>query len=342
MIMKNISTALASTIAAALFVFVLAGASSAQGRYSAQYSRADVDTIIRNVEDRADEFRRDFYNELDRSNLGSNQERSYRNQVSNFENATDRLRRNFDSDNNWWQSRNQVRNVITNAQPLNSTMNSIAFRRQIERQWNQLRNAVNRLADTFDLPGVAGGGWQGGPGNPGTPGGGASRPPRWAVGTWHWVQGAGRSFTIDSNGRVTENLDGQVSYGTYNNGNIYLNGSRSSVTRTARGIRTYNFNTGETSDYTSRNVGPGGGGGNTSRPPSWAVGTWRWVQGSGRQFTIQADGRVIENLNGRISYGTYYNGILNINGAESDVRQTRNGIQTYNRLTGEVSDYRRR
>ena len=341
--MKNYSAALASTMAAALFVFVLAGMAAGQGRYSNQYSRADVDTIIRNVEDRADEFRRDFYAELDRSNINSSQKRVYRNQVSNFENATDRLRSNFNSDNNWWQSRNQVRTVVTNASPLNGTMNSIAFRRQIERQWNQLRNAVNRLADTYDIPGIAGGGWNGGgsgPWNPNNPGG-TSRPPNWAVGTWYWVQGSGRSFTIDANGRVTEDLDGQISQGTYNNGNIYLNGSRSSVTRTSSGIRTYNFGTGERSDYTRRDSGPGGGSGNTSRPPSWAVGTWRWVQGSGRRFTIQADGRVTENLNGRISYGTYYNGILTINGSESDVRRTRDGIQTYNRVTGEVSDYRR-
>ena len=339
--MKNYSAALVSTMTAALFVFMLAGLAPAQGRYSNQYSRNDVDTIIRDVEDRADEFRRDFYAELDRSNVSGSQKRAYRNQVTNFENATDRLRSDFDRDNNWWQSRNQVRNVITNATPINTTMNSIAFRRQIERQWNQLRNAVNRLADTYDIPGIAGGGWNGGPWNPGgNQGGGASRPPNWAVGTWYWVQGSGRSFSIDANGRVTENLDGRISYGTYNNGNLYLNGSRSSVSRTSSGIRTYNFGTGETSDYTRGNTGPGGGG-NTSRPPNWAVGTWRWVQGNGRQFTIQADGRVVENINGRITYGTYYNGILNINGTESDVRRSRDGIQTYNRITGEVSDYRR-
>lgn len=340
--MKNYPAALVSTITVALFVFTFAGMTAAQGRYSNQYSRGDVNTIIRNVEDRADEFRRDFYAELERSNLGNSQERVYRNQVTNFENATDRLRRNFDSDDNWWQSRNQVRNVITNATPLNTTMNSIAFRRRIERQWNQLRNAVNRLADTYDLPGIAGGGWNGGPWNPdGNQGGGTSRPPNWAVGTWYWVQGSGRSFSIDSNGRVTENLDGQISYGTYNNGNIYLNGSRSSVTRTRSGIRTYNFGTGETSDYTRGSGGPGGGDRDTSRPPRWAIGTWRWVQGSGRRFTIQEDGRVVENINGRISYGSYYDGILNINGTESDVRRTQDGIQTRNRRTGEVSDYRR-
>ena len=334
---SNFAAAIKSTLTAVLFVFVLAGVTAAQGRYTNQYSRADVDTIIRNVEDRADEFRRDFYAELERDNLGGGQERVYRNQVTNFENATDRLRRNFDSDNTWWRSRNQVQNVIASARPLNTTMNSVGFRRRIERQWNQLRNAVNRLADTYDLPGIAGGGWDGRPGNPG---GGTSRPPNWAVGTWYWVQGPGRSFTIDRNGRVTENLDGRINYGTYDRGSIFLNGNQSTVTRTSTGIRTYNRSTGETSDYT-QNRYPGGGGGNVSRPPNWAVGTWVWVQGPGRRFTIHADGRVSENINGRISYGTYYNGILSLNGNESDVRRSPNGIQTYNRTTGEVSDYRR-
>jgi len=340
---QNRTAAGFTTIGTAMLVFVLAGIAAAQGRYINQYSRADVDTIIRNVEDRADEFHRDFLNELGRANLGGNQERNYRSQVTNFENATDRLRSNFNNDNTWWRSRSQVQNLISNAQPLNNTMNSIAFRRQIERQWNQLRNAVNRLADTYDLPGIAGGGWNGGPWNPGggnNGGGATSRPPDWAVGTWYWVQGSGRSFTIDRNGKITENLDGRINYGTYNRGSIYLNGNRSTVTRTSTGIQTYNQSTGETSDYT-RNRYPGGDGGNVSRPPSWAVGTWRWVQGSGRRFTIQADGRVVENINGRISYGTYYNGMISLNGNESDVRQTRNGIQTYNRSTGEVSDYRR-
>ena len=156
---RNSAAALISAMTSALFIFVLAGTATAQGRYSNQYSRGDVDTIIRTVEDRADEFRRDFYNELDRSNLSSSQKRSYRDQVENFENATDRLRSNFNNDNTWWRSRSQVQVVINNSQPLNSTMNGIEFRRNIERQWNQLRNAVNRLADTFDLPGIAGGGW---------------------------------------------------------------------------------------------------------------------------------------------------------------------------------------
>lgn len=340
---RNRAAALISAMTTtALFVFVLAGVAVAQGRYTSQYSRSDVNNIIRNVEDRSDEFRRDFNNELNNSNLSGSQRRIYSQQVENFENATDRLRSNFDNDNTWWRSRTQVQNVVANSSPLNTTMNSIGFRRKIERQWNQLRNAINRLADTYDLPGIAGGGWNGGPGNPGNPGGGTSRPPSWAVGTWYWVQGSGRSFTIDSSGRVTENLGGATNYGSYNRGSIYLNGNQSTVTRISNGIRTYNLSTGETSDYTRTNTYPGGGGGNVSNPPSWAVGTWRWVQGGGRQFTIQPDGRVIENINGRISYGTFYNGILTLNGNDSEVRRTRNGIQTYNRTTGETSDYRRR
>ena len=49
-------------------------------------------------------------------------------------------------------------------------MNNATFRRNLERQWNRLRNDINKLADTYDLPGLNGGGWNGGPGFPG-PGG---------------------------------------------------------------------------------------------------------------------------------------------------------------------------
>ena len=348
---KNAAATLISMMTAVLFVFALAGITIAQGRYANQYSRADVDTIIRNVEDRADEFRRDFYAELERSNLGGSQERVYRNQVTDFENATDRLRRNFDSDNNWWQSRNQVQNVIANSRPLNTTMNSIAFRRRIERQWNQLRNAVNRLADTYDLPGIAGGGWNGGPWNPGNPGGGdqgpTSRPPSWAVGTFYSGGYDNITLTINANGRVTVVNNGQTYYGRYNNGRMHLNNDTSTISRTRDGIRTYNLNSRQTTDYSRNSYGGGGGGddagGPTSNPPSWARGTFYSANSYDNiSLTINANGRVTVVNNGQAYYGRYYNGQIYLNNDVSDVARDGNGIRTYNRSNGQTTVYRRR
>ena len=35
-------------------------------------------------------------------------------------------------------------------------MNSLPFRRNLERQWTKMRNDLNKLADTYDLPGLNG------------------------------------------------------------------------------------------------------------------------------------------------------------------------------------------
>lgn len=341
--------AFVSTITAAIFALLLAGGATAQGRYSNQYSRADVDNIIRNMEDRADEFRRDFYDELDRSNLSSSQKRIYRNQVTNFENATDRLRSNFDNDNSWWQSRNQVRTVVANAQPLNTTMNAIAFRRRIERQWNQLRNAVNRLADTYDLPGVAGGGWSGGPWNPGYPGGPGVRPPTWAQGTFYGVSydGTRITLTISNNGQVTANIGGSINYGSYEQGNfLRMNEARSRVTRAGNGIVTTRTDNGERITY-SRSGWEGGGndpGGQIS-PPDWARGTFygRAADGTRIILTIRNNGEVTADIGGNINYGSFLRGnLLRMNEAIARVARSGNGFTTTRTDTGEVIYYTRR
>jgi hypothetical protein len=312
----------------------------AQGRYANVYSRADVDNFIRSLENTSDIFSRDF-----KSAGGTSV--SERRIVDRFENAVDRLRSRFNSNNNWWASRNDVQGIMTEARQVNIMMNNDRFARRLERQWRDLRRDINKLADTYELQelGGQGGNINNGPiGGPivGGPVGVRTRPPSWAVGTWHWTNGP-RSFSIDANGTVMENAGGYVNQGTYNRGSIYLNGLQSTVTRTRNGIRTYNTATGETSDYTrSAYTGGGGisdGGGAMTRPPNWALGTWTWVQGAGRQFTVEASGRVVENIQGRISYGTYNNGVITLNGNPSTVTRTRNGIRTYNQSTGETSDY---
>jgi Beta/Gamma crystallin. len=183
-------------------------------------------------------------------------------------------------------------------------------------------------------------------GGGGNDGGNADRPPTWAQGTWYWIQGYGRSMTINSNGRITLNNEGRISYGTYNRDRgtdtIFLDGIRSTISRSGNNIRTYNSVTGEYSEY-SRTAynGGGGGGGNTSRPPDWARGTWYWVEGPARRMVIANDGRITLYNQGRTSYGTYYNGTITIDGLTSDLRRNGRMIQTYNRATGETSDYRK-
>ena len=319
-----------------IFVFVLCAAGvisvSGQGRYANVYSRADVDNFVRSLEGSSDIFARDF-----KSAGGTTS--SERRTVDRFEKAVDRLRSRFNRSNTWWQSRNEVQNMMTEAREVNVMMRNETYARRLERQWRELRRDINKLADTYEIAELQGGG--GGGGYPGQGGGRPTRPPDWAVGTWHWVEGPNRSFTIDRGGTVREHT-GSLGEGWWERGGVMLNGNFSNVTRTKDGIQTYNTATGETSHYTRSGYGTGGGEGLTSRPPNWARGTWVWVQGYGRQFTIEASGRVIENIAGRISYGTYYNDVISLNGNNSTVTRTPNGIRTYNQATGEVSDYVRR
>ena len=193
-----------------------------------------------------------------------------------------------------------------------------------DNNWNDRISSMRR---------ISGGGWNGG-------GGGATRPPNWAVGTWYWTNG-NRTMVINSNGSVTVNDQGRYSQGTYNNGNINLEGTTSSITRTGNGIRTYNRSSGEVSDY-SRSWN-GGGWGNVVNAPSWAVGNWRWTNGSGRTMSITSDGRVsVFNRGSGYTYGyfTSQNSFV-LEGVTSTVNRDGNRIRTYNQGTGEVSDYRR-
>jgi hypothetical protein len=332
-----------------LLVCIAAGATAAfaQGRYANVYSRAQVDGFVRQLETSSDAFYNDFRREVDNSGLSSSTRRTYNGYATQFENAVDRLRSRFDSNDSWWESRNEVRNMITNSQNINNVMNSAAFRRRIERQWNQLRNDINKLADTYDLAGLNGGGWTGGPWVPPGGGGGGqtSRPPAWAQGTFYSTSGPRISMTIAANGSITLTNEGQTFYGRYFRGQMYLNNDVSTVSRSGNGITTYNRNSGQTTYYTRDAYGGGGGGGidgPSSRPPNWAVGTFYATNGSGIQMTIGADGRITLFNAGQTYYGRYYNGQMYLNNDVSTVnRSGRNGISTYNQNSGQTTVYRR-
>ena len=345
-----------SLIAAACFAVLITltasfAVNAQQGRYANTYSRSDINGFISSLENSSDAFSRDFKN----AGGSSSGERRI---VDNFENAVDRLRRRFDSGDNWWQSRNEVQAIMPQAQQVNILMNQQRYERALERQWRDLRRDINKLADTYDLPGVAGGGWNGGgsgyPGNGGgwNGNGQISAPPSWAVGTFYATNGSGISMSIDSSGRITVINEGQTYYGRYYRGQMYLNNDVSTVSRAGNGIRTYNKNIGQTTDY-SRNFNGGGNGypgnsggypgngGPTSNPPSWARGTFYSTGNAGISLSINSDGRVIVNNNGETFYGTYYNGEIRLNNDVSTVSQRNNGISTYNRNTGRTTIYRR-
>ncbi len=329
----------------------LSSAQIGQLRYQSRYSKAQVGEIIRRLESSSNTFKNDFDNALDRSRInGTSTEDQYNRYVKDYASSLVNLRRQFDRNNSWWLVRDDVSNTIAKASAVNDIINNLSFRRNIERQWAAMRNDLNTLADTFDLPGLNGGGWTGGPWNGGNQGGwsGAgqmSSPPSWAVGTFYATNGPRISLTLDSNGRVTAVNEGQTYYGTFYRGNILLNGDSSTVSRSGNGIQTYNRNTGQTTIYSRTgwggNDGGWNGGGNMSAPPSWAVGTFYSTDGSNITLTIDASGRATVLNGGQTFFGTYYRGNLMVNRDSSTLSRNGNGIQTYNRNTGQTTIYSR-
>ncbi|MGB7207649.1 MAG: hypothetical protein WBD27_03210 [Pyrinomonadaceae bacterium] len=327
-----------SIVFIATFVLVGYNSASSQGRYTARYSKRDVSGTISKLEQSSNKFRSDFDRAMDNSNLnGTPSEDRFNNLVRDFENSVDRLRREFDSGDVWWESRNLVENMIRDARPVNTMMTTLPFRRSLERRWNQLRKDVNTLADTYDLAGLDGGGWNGGGGG----GGNTSTPPSWARGTFYSTNGSGTTLTINQNGTASVYANGQTYYGTYYRNELTLNNDVSTISRDGDGIRTYNRNTGQTTNYSRTNSGGDSTGGNTSTPPKWARGTFYSTNGTNIQLTINSDGSVTANVGGQTYNGTYYEGSITLNNDTSTVSRDGDGIRTYNRNTGQTTNYRR-
>jgi hypothetical protein len=171
--------------------------------------------------------------------------------------------------------------------------------------------------------------------------------PSWARGTWYWTNGPDRVMTIDNDGRISLNTAGQTTYGVYYKGKIYLDGNASTITKVGNNIRTYNESTGENSDYSRSRWSGGNGNGNggwksgnrKENAPSWARGTWYWMNGPDRNLTIDNDGRVTLLTAGQTTYGSYWHGKIYLDGNTSTITQVGNNVRTYNESTGETSDY---
>lgn len=352
---KRILSFAFGSVFAVFSILTLSDQSNAQGRYANTYSKSQVSEIIKRAENSSDRFRTDFRNQMNRNrNLSSSQKDQFNANVASCEDALDRLRRRFNSENTWWNTRNEVQNVISSSQNVNTMMNILPFRRNLESQWNQLRNDINKLADTYDLPGLNGGGWNGGPWNPGTPGGGGpigGNVPNWALGTFYGRNpqtGGTITMTVAQNGSVTLLFDGGApTYATMRGTTLYNGPYTSRVSRIGNGIRTTDSRNNSYIDYFRSGVGgpiggPIGGGGNV---PSWALGTFyaRNPQTGGRiVMTVDQNGSVVLTYDGANTTYATMNGTLLTNGPyTSRVTRIRNGIRTTSTSDGSAIDYYR-
>jgi hypothetical protein len=118
------------------------------------YTKGDVERIIKRVEERSDEFRKVIDRTLDRSALnGTNREDNINQQVKELENAIDDLRRDFDRANTWAETRSQVQRVMNEADEVNLIVRRGRWRRggPVKSEWALVRSDLNKLAAVYRI-----------------------------------------------------------------------------------------------------------------------------------------------------------------------------------------------
>ena len=148
------------SVVVAAFGFLLVSLSSVgeirgQGEHrGVHYTKADVERIIKRVEERSDAFREVVDRTLDRSALnGTNREDNINQQVKELENAIDTLRHDFDRAQTWQETRSQVQKVMNEADEVNAIVRRGRWRRggAVKSEWALVRSDLNKLAGVYNL-----------------------------------------------------------------------------------------------------------------------------------------------------------------------------------------------
>lgn len=114
---------------------------------SYRVSDAQVQTLLTRIETRTDAFRRTVDRRLDNSRQnGTRAEDNITQLVTDFENATDSLRRNFDERDS---IAGDVEEVLRTASVIDSFMRNNRQAVGVERQWSLLRTDLNTLANYY-------------------------------------------------------------------------------------------------------------------------------------------------------------------------------------------------
>jgi TolA-binding protein len=159
-------------VGAVLACVALNGLAAAQGAFT----KPQVAERIRKVEDGVDEFRdwaekRAEQGKADGQagqgrtrgkNATESQKAGARDKkdelddaLSDLNGSTNRLRRKFDPNDKWMETRPQVENVLDDARKINQVMTRGKYGTQAERFWAVLRESINDLARCYNLTPLA-------------------------------------------------------------------------------------------------------------------------------------------------------------------------------------------
>lgn len=154
--MKNKFLKIFAAFMAMFIVLALADTGSAQTRRGVRrISKQQVEQLLERIEERSDRFANQVNKSLDRSRLdGGGTEDRITERVSELENASDELRREFDHNDTRAENVAEVRKVINAATLVNRIMVRRNFSRQAETSWVNLRAEINALARIYGTAAV--------------------------------------------------------------------------------------------------------------------------------------------------------------------------------------------
>lgn len=133
-------------------VLAMAAPSFAQWRGSNRYNRGSIDRLIRQAENRSNQFVGVFDRALDRSRLDATiREDRLNEKAAELERSLNAARNALNGATNHWAIRSAISNAIDVGQSINTVMRRRNLTPNAERQWTMLRSDLNRLATAYGL-----------------------------------------------------------------------------------------------------------------------------------------------------------------------------------------------
>lgn len=115
-------------------------------------SRGNLESLIRQAEERSNSFRRELDRALDQGRLdGSRREDRLNERAKELEDALDRLRRDFDRDDNLRQSRPQAERALQIAEQIDTSLRRVPLNYQTAREWARLRETLIEIARAYEF-----------------------------------------------------------------------------------------------------------------------------------------------------------------------------------------------
>lgn len=152
--MRNLTLKSFGALAVCCLVLAMASPGFGQWRGSSRsrVSRVEVDRLIRQAENRSDQFVAMFDRALDRSRLeGTIREDRLNERAIQLERELNVVRREFNRTSNPYSVRSNLANALNVAQGINNVMRNRRLYPAAERQWMLLRSELNRLAAIYNL-----------------------------------------------------------------------------------------------------------------------------------------------------------------------------------------------